>query len=82
MCITGDFPGYERSSIERMIIEHGGKSMSSVSGKTDYLIVGTYVDPVSGIPVMTSKHKKALELINQGGKLLIISLEKFLDMIQ
>lgn len=81
MCITGDFPGYERSSIERMIIEHGGKSMSSVSGKTDYLIVGTYIDPVSGIPVMTSKHKKALELIDQGGKVLIISLEKFMEMI-
>ena len=65
-----------------MILEHGGKPTSGISGKTDYLIVGTYLDPVSGNPTMTSKHKKALELIDQGGKIRIISIDNFLEMIR
>ena len=80
-CITGDIWGYERSDIERMIMEHGGKPMSSVSGKTDYLIVGTYIDPKTGLQTTTSKQKKALELIDQGGKIEIISFDRFWDMI-
>ena len=82
ICVTGDIPGYERSDIERMIMEHGGKAMSSVSSKTDYLIVGTYIDPASGLPTMTSKHKKALELAEQGGKVRIISFAEFLSMAE
>ena len=81
ICITGDFPGYERSDIERMIMEHGGKPTSSVSSKTDYLIVGTYVDPTSGKAVTTSKHKKAIGLIEQGGKIKIIEFNSFVAMI-
>ena len=81
ICITGDIPGYERSCVERMIMEHGGKPSSGVSGKTDYLIVGTYIDPISGIPTITSKQKKALELIDQGGKIQIISFDSFLSLI-
>lgn len=80
-CITGEIAGYERSDMERMIFEHGGKPTSGVSRKTDYLIVGTYSDPISGIPTMTSKHKKALEIMNQGGKIHIISPESFFAMI-
>ena len=75
VCITGDIPGYERSDIERMIMEYGGKPSSSVSGRTDYLIVGTYLDPVSGQPIITSKQKKANEIIEQGGKIKIITFK-------
>lgn len=81
VCITGDIPGYERSDIERMIMEHGGKPSSGVSGKTDYLIVGTYLDPVSGQPTITSKQKKATEIIEQGGKIQIITFDCFMSMI-
>ena len=80
-CITGDFPNYERADVEYMILEHGGKPMTGVSGKTDYLIVGTYLDPYTGQPTITSKNKKALELIEQGGKIKIISLDTFIEMI-
>ena len=81
ICITGDVPGYERSSIERMIMEHGGRPVGSVSGKTDFLIVGTYIDPKTGIPIITSKHRKALELKEQGEKVQILAFESFLEMI-
>lgn len=79
-CITGDFPDYERADVEYMILEHGGRPMTGVSGKTDYLIVGTYLDPVTGRPTITSKHKKALEISEQGGKIRIVSLDEFLQM--
>ena len=79
-CITGDFPDYERADVEYMILEHGGRPMTGVSGKTDYLIVGTYIDPVTGMPTITSKHKKALEISEQGGKIKIVSLDEFLQM--
>ena len=80
-CITGDFPDYERSDVERMVLEHGGRPMTGVSGKTDYLIVGTYIDPVTGRPTITSKQRKALEFQEQGGKIQIISIDVFLRMI-
>ena len=79
-CITGDFPDYERADVEYMILEHGGRPMTGVSGKTDYLIVGTYIDPVTGLPTITSKHRKALELSEQGGKIKILSLNEFIQM--
>lgn len=79
-CITGDLPGYERSDIERMILENGGKPTSSVSSKTDYLLVCGQTD----LPYekMTSKHKQATDLINAGGKVRIINPDQFFAMIQ
>lgn len=38
--VTGGLDGYTRDSIAETIISHGGKSSSSVSKKTDYLLVG------------------------------------------
>ena len=79
-CITGDIKGYERSDIERIIMENGGRPTSSVSGKTDYLIVGEYCD--YGPSYISGKTKKALELQEQGGKIKIISPEEFFMMIK
>ena len=76
-CITGDFPGYEREDVERLILEQGGKATGSVSGLTDYLILGEFENP----SVMTVKHSKALKLIEAGGKIKIISPQQFLDML-
>lgn len=79
-CITGDLPGYERADLERMILENGGKPMSAVSGKTDYLLVCEQVD----IPYdkMTGKHRQATDLISAGGKIKIINPDQFFAMIQ
>ncbi|GIW79759.1 MAG: hypothetical protein KatS3mg105_1566 [Gemmatales bacterium] len=38
--VTGKLKNYERSEIEQLIKQHGGKATSSVSKNTDYLIVG------------------------------------------
>lgn len=38
--ITGTLPHYDRKQMETLILEHGGKLLSSVSKNLDYLIVG------------------------------------------
>lgn len=38
--ITGSFEGYDRSELTEMVLKSGGKASSSVSKKTDYVVVG------------------------------------------
>jgi DNA ligase (NAD+) len=62
--ISGTFKNYERDQLKDIIISHGGKVLSSVSGKLDYLLAGEAMGP--------SKREKAEKL---GIK--IISEEEF-----
>lgn len=41
LVVTGTLEKYGRSEIEALIKQHGGKSSSSVSKKTDYLVAGS-----------------------------------------
>lgn len=79
ICITGDVPGVPREEIERLIIAHGGKPTSGVSGKTDYLMVGIYEnrDP----NYISGKKRKAMELIETGGKIKIIAPHELVAMM-
>lgn len=79
-CLTGDVPGTSREDIEAMIIQCGGKPTTSVSGKTDYLVVGVYED--FGSSFVSSKQKKAMELIEQGAKIKIIDFKTLSEMIK
>lgn len=38
--LTGTLPTYKRSQAQRIIEENGGKTASSVSKKTDYVLAG------------------------------------------
>ncbi len=67
-CVTGSFTNYSRNEIVKMVEENLGKSVSSVSKKTSYLIAGED----SG-----SKYDKATTL-----NVPIITIEQFLDMIK
>ncbi len=51
--ITGTLPNLSRNDAKNLIIEHGGKVTSSVSGNTDYLVLGENPG---------SKHEKAQKL--------------------
>jgi len=66
--ISGVFKKYEREELKNMIVRHGGKNVSSVSSKTDFLLAGEGVGP--------AKLEKAEKL---GVK--IISEEDFEQMI-
>lgn len=80
ICLTGDVPGINREDIEKMIMQCGGKPTSSVSGKTDYLVVGVYED--YGPSFVSSKQKKALELIDQGAKIKVIDFKTLAKMMK
>jgi len=66
--VSGTFSGYSRDEIKTLIINYGGKSLSALSGKTDFIIAGENAGP--------SKLAKAADL-----GIPVISLQDFLDMI-
>jgi len=43
--ISGTFEHYERDQLKDVIIAHGGKVLSSVSGKLDFLLAGENMGP-------------------------------------
>lgn len=52
--ISGVFQRYERDQLQEIIVQHGGRVLSSVSGKLDYLLAGDNMGP--------SKREKAEKL--------------------
>lgn len=66
--ISGTFEKYDRDQLKDVIIAHGGKVLSSVSGKLDYLLAGDNMGP--------SKREKAEKL-----KVKIISEKEFEKML-
>ncbi|MBN2347190.1 MAG: NAD-dependent DNA ligase LigA [Bacteroidales bacterium] len=52
--ISGVFENFSREEIKELIEHHGGKNVSSISSKTDYLVAGEKIGP--------SKLEKAKEL--------------------
>jgi DNA ligase (NAD+) len=66
--ISGTFESFSRDEIKNQVEENGGKNLSSVSKKTDYLIAGNKIGP--------SKLEKAEKF-----SVKIISEQEFLEMI-
>ena len=66
--ITGSFENHKRRDLEELVKSQGGKVSSTVSKKTDFLVLGENPG---------SKHDKALEL---GTK--IINIEEFMKIIE
>ncbi|MFN8436561.1 MAG: NAD-dependent DNA ligase LigA [Cytophagales bacterium] len=67
--ISGVFKNYERDELKGIIIKNGGKVLSGVSGKLNYLVAGEGMGP--------SKLQKAIDLGVQ-----ILSEEEFENMIK
>lgn len=71
--LTGDFDHGTRNDIKRFVESIDGTIKSSVSGKTDFLIVGSQGSPDWSFGNYGSKIKKAKELQLAGKPILIIS---------
>jgi DNA ligase (NAD+) len=67
--ISGVFQSYDREDLKEIIKSHGGKILSGVSGKLDYLVAGDNMGP--------SKLEKAKEL-----NIKIISEEEITEMLK
>jgi DNA ligase (NAD+) len=65
--LTGSLPNYKRSEVEKMIKEAGGKTSSSVSKNTDYVIAGTdpgsKLDKANKLGIKVLNEKQFLEML-------------------
>jgi DNA ligase (NAD+) len=65
--LTGTLPNYKRSDVEKMIRQAGGKTSSSVSKNTDYVIAGadpgSKLDKANKLGVKTLNEKQFLEML-------------------
>jgi DNA ligase (NAD+) len=66
--ISGVFENFEREELKAKIIANGGKVVSSISSKLDYLVAGNNMGP--------AKLEKANQL-----NIKILSEEEFLDLL-
>ena len=67
--MSGVFEQFSRDELKLTIEQHGGKNVSAISSKTDYLVAGEKMGP--------EKRKKAEAL-----KVPVISLTDLLEMIR
>ena len=72
---TGQFEVDTRDNLRHLVEKHGGKSPSSVSKVTDYLVLGTQVSKTK-VPGHSSKELKAMEYGTP-----IISIDDFFDLL-
>lgn len=64
--VTGTLKRCSRDEIEQLIAQHGGRAASSVSKKTDYLVVGADAGGKLakasrlGVPILTEEQFEAM----------------------
>lgn len=78
---TGELKNMERREAMQKVVNLGGILKSSVSSKTDYLVVGVQDNAIVGDDGLSSKEEKAYDLISKGIYINIITENEFLDII-
>lgn len=76
-CLTGNSAKSKRSEIVALIEEYGGKYVNSISGKTNYLIVGDKGNPCWAYACYGRKVEQALKLRKNGTQILIVHENDF-----
>lgn len=80
--ITGNLSSLSRAAVMQKIVDVGGLVKSGVSPKTDFLIVGVQNPAVVGEDGLSSKERKAQELIASGKEITILHEKEFLEMFE
>lgn len=78
---TGTLSSMSRSEAQKTIVDIGGFISNSVTRETDFLIVGHQDYRVVGEDGMSTKQEKAINLIEKGAPLEILSEAQFLSNI-
>jgi DNA polymerase-3 subunit epsilon len=68
----------QRSVAHQIITNIGGIPIDSVRQNTDFLVVGQQDYRIVGDSGMSSKQRKAIEMVNKGSPIEILSEEDFL----
>lgn len=79
VAFTGTLSSMRRSEAQQLVADVGGVNCNSVTRKTDLLVVGQQDYRVVGEDGMSSKQKKAIQQIEKGYELEIISESDFLE---
>lgn len=79
--LTGDLTTMIRSDAMQRISDVGGILKSGVSSKVDYVIVGKQDVSVVGADGMSTKERKAHELIENGSSLKILNEHEFIELL-
>ena len=77
--LTGELTAMSRSNAMQAIVNAGGVLKTSVSAKTDYLIVGQQDHGVVGEDGLSGKQEKAYDLISKGVNIKILNESDFLE---
>lgn len=78
---TGDMQEISRQDAMQSVVNLGGIIKSGVSKKVDYVVVGVQDADLVGLDGMSSKERKAKELMQQGVDIKIIDEERFSQLI-
>lgn len=77
---TGDLHSLDRKAAMQLVVNAGGIIKSSVSSKTNYLVVGIQDKQLVGSAGISSKEKKAFELKEKGKDIEILNEQTFLQL--
>jgi DNA polymerase-3 subunit epsilon len=82
VCLTGTLSTMTRAEAQERLADVGAQATASVGLKTDLLVLGT-ADPSRFAPGMTlsSKHRRAQELLDAGHTIEVISEAEFLELL-
>ena len=80
-CFTGESYRAKRAEIAETITRLGGKVRSSVSAKTDYLIVGNAGNPCWAYACYGRKIEEAIRLRREGAPVIIVNESDFWDSV-
>ena len=81
-CFTGESTRAKRSEMAQMVAGLGGLARSSVTAKTDYLIVGNGGNPCWAYACYGRKIEEAVHLRKQGAKVVIVNETDFWDALE
>ena len=76
---TGKLAHMTRKEAQALVTSQGGSTPSGVSVALDYLVIGDDGSPLLGEGRMSSKHRKAEELVQSGSTIQIITERAFLE---
>ena len=81
-CLTGDFAYGNKKSVEALIAQNGGTGSSSVTKKTNILIIGELGSAAWSHGSYGTKYVKAKEWQSKGVEIEILTEKEFLERLQ
>lgn len=79
-CFTGRL-SKARNHFAEIVLSHGGDVTDFVDQSTNFLVIGT-MNKRNGVPVISSKLKKAESLQQQGANLVVLTESEFFELLE